>query len=711
MATAADDLVISSERALEKADEAAEDFEDLLVQMDTPVVSEIPDSLLREDELVDYLDFEIYTAKGEREEYIKKLARWQEVYDAPREEDAKKWPFKGAANLKVPVVKEVVNTLTSQLLQTILTPRPTWVLRNLAEEWDPFKGLLERFLDTAARREFDFNDVVEDWVLEGTKYGTSILEVGYDFEEQKRYIQSANGEEYIAKKEVVKDGPELFNVPLEDFFTRTYEQDIQDANWVAKRMRMSEPELKSRAMSGLFRKEEVKDLIIARRTDEDEDEVTEKHETLEEIEPTSREEYTVFEAWVSWNLDDGDDIETEILVYWVPETRAVLSARFHPFWHNKRPFVKFVYFPVEHRFYGEGICEQLEALQEEISEIHNQRLDNATLANIRGVVVRRMAKALKPGDTLYPGIVIEADDPVRDVMPFQMAEVYPSTYQNEQVARNYVERVSGVSEAQSAGAMPVTRTTATAQALLLQEGAKRFDQTIRKLREGIGDIGELVLRLYFQFGAGDKPVLWMGKKGEVVNGIFSLPKRASELGIGIEASAPTSRLNKEAQRQNSLALFNLMVQLYKEIIPLAAQMAPDELPAVVAGLVNSAKQFMFQVLEQFDVTNPEDVLAGLTVLQRVLPNPEDLGGMESFRSGEETARIFDQLGELEDLLRETPRGDNGGRTSAQSGEDLRRFLREQRISRSAGQGGAPSPFAARREGEPASEGGLRGGGG
>lgn len=670
----------------EMSEEMAEELQDLR-QMEQEVVGEIPSDLIDEDDLATYIDEELNLAEAERSGFVRRLAEWQEAYEAPPADSAKNWPIRNAANLTLPVIKEVVNTLVSSLLQTLIVPTPTWIIQDIAEEWSPFTSLLQKFMDIGAKRDLEFDDKVENWILEGTKYGTSVVEVGHEFIKKRQYIYTEDGTRAVPEDQV-DSGPRLWNIRLQDFYIPFHSISIQEAPWVAKKLRFNSRQLKERVRSSKFRKEAVANILEARLEDKA-DEVQEKHEEMEKTEPIERVRYPVFEVWLSWNLDDGDDAETEILAYWSPETMEFLSIRFNPFWHGERPFSVFKYFPVENRFYGQGICGQLEELQDEISTIHNQRIDNASMANLRMILTRKMSTSLMPGDPLYTGKIIEVDN-LDDIAPFQLSEIYGSTIQNEQITRGYVERLSGVDETQSVGGQPVTRTTATAQALLLQEGRKRFDQTIRNARDGVSRVGRLVLRTYFQFGAGEKPILWLGKKGQVLKGVFNLPKIASEQGLGIEAAAPTSKLNKEAQRQNSLALFNLMVQLYEKFLQLTSQVSPQAVPLVSGALVQAAKQFMFDVLEQFDVTNPEDVLVGLTVLERVLPSAEDFGGMEAFEGREETAQILNELERLESTLREEATGPEGRSEIPSLRGDLRRVLQDEGVLGGGGENGRTS---------------------
>jgi len=144
----------------------------------------------------------------------------------------------------------------------------------------------------------------------------------------------------------------------------------------------------------------------------------------------------------------------------------------------------------------------------------------------------------------------------------------------------------------------------------------------------------------------------MGERGRTVEAVFRLPRRVVELGLAVKVQAPTSLQNRQVKRENSIAMFNLLTTLYQQMIPLAQGLAPDALPEVVRSMVGGAQKFMGDVLETFDISDPEEALAGLTVLERLLPRAEDLGGLEAFSRGIESAEVLEKLSGLEGLLRE-----------------------------------------------------------
>lgn len=621
----------------------------------TPISAKIPDQIWNpiKDDVRNFVRDEIFLALSERSEFIRKLARWKLVYDAPMPEGPKTFPFFGASALTLPVVKEAVNTLVAQLVQATLTARPRWVLGDLAKEWESFVDEIETFLDIASDRDLELEDTAEPWIIEAAKMGTSVMEVGYEVIEKENYHITADGKSVYPKTIVEKDGPATFNMAIEDFLIRFGESKIDKAKWCGKRFRMSETPILDQEGNGRFDKgtwDKLKPKPAAQTTPD----TTQLQEQIEETEPMQRLEYVFYEIWTTFNIAPKGQKPrmTEIVVYYSEDLEQIVGRQFHPYWHGRRPFIKLGYFPVENRFYDQGLCEMLEQIQEAISTRYNQRSDNITLASLKVLLKRKGVRGLQPGDPLYSGKVIEVLDIHNDIRELQLSDVYPSTVNEELILRDYGDRLAGISEATSGSAQPVTRTTASAQLALLQEQAKRIDLTVRSIRKGLNKVGRQTIDLYFQFGVNGKGIAWMGKRGEIVEAVFRLPKRVVELGLAVKVQVPTSLQNRQVKRENSLAMYNLLLNMHKELLPLVQVLTPEGLPSVVQAMVKGSQKFLGDVLETFDISDPEEALAGLTVLERLLPRPEDMGGLEAFTESVASAEVLEKLSGLESLLRE-----------------------------------------------------------
>jgi hypothetical protein len=631
--------------------------------------------------LITYLNDELSQAESERSEFIRKIARWEEAYQAPMPDAPKHFPIYNASNLTMPVIKEAVNTLAAQLVQATDTARPRWILKQLAKEWDPFIDRVERFLDLASDRDMNLSPVMTDWIVECTKLGTSILEIPWEVDERKIYKYDESGKRSYPSKVVLKDGPSPRHIPLTRFWIRFHERDIQKARWCATEVEMSEVELREGERHKKFHSID-KVLGVEKTTTDAQEDV---QESIEKTKPVKRN-HSIFIVWLSWDID-GDNTFEETKLYFHRDTSTLIGEFFNPYWHARRPFVKIGYFPHPNRFYDEGLCEMLEQIQIAISEGANKRADNAALANLKMFLKRKTVRNLQPGDPLYSGKIIEVNDPSGDVRELQMSEIYPSTINEERLLQSRAERVAGTNEGIAGAAMPVTRTTASAQIALLQEQAKRIDLTVRSLRRGQQEIGWYALQLYSQFGTQGKAVAWMGRNGIEIDAVFRLPRRVLEIGMSLHAQTPTSMQNKQVQRENKIALFNLLLQLHKELFALVAPFAPETIPVVAAGAIKGAQKFMGDVLRTFEETDPEGILASLSVLEKILPQMENLGGnLGDVERGVQVADLLDRLASLEQLAEEAEASAEGSRGITNGRGDRTRLSAPQGISAGNGSG-------------------------
>lgn len=600
------------------------------------------------EEIQSFLIDELSTAEGERSGFMRNVARWQEAYAAPMSEKPKHFPIYNASNLIMPVIKESVNTLTAQLVQATDTARPRWIFKDLAKEWDPFIDSVEKFLDMASDRDMNLSVPFTDWIVECGQLGTSLLEVPWEVDERKIYKYDETGKRCYPSRVILKDGPDPRHVPLQKFWIRFNERDVQRARWISTELEFSEADL--RRGSARAKLHSI-DKILAAGEKRSTDIVTKVQEKIENTAPIKRN-HTIHKVWLSWDID-GDGVLEETMLYFHRETNLLVGEYFNPYWHGKRPFVKIGFFPRPDRFYDEGLCEMLEQLQSGISAMANKRADNAGIANAKMFLKRRTVRNFMPGDPLYSGKIIEVNDPLSDVRELPISDVYPSTVQEEALLQQRVERVAGTNEGVAGAAMPVTRTTASAQIALLQEQAKRIDLTVRDIRRGMGEVGNLTLQLYGQFGTQGKSVAWLGEKGYEVEAVLRMPRRLKELGMALHAQTPTSMQNKQVQRENKLALFNLLMQLHERVFPLAQAFAPPEtLPMVATGAIQGAQKFMSDIFRLFEEPDPEGVLASLAVLERVLPRMENLGGMDDLERGVQVADILDRVSGLERIAGE-----------------------------------------------------------
>lgn len=597
-----------------------------------------PDVKLTDDQrsrLAAYLDRELSLCESERDPYIRKLARLKYKYRTEYPEHPKDWPIANASQITIPVIKTAVDTIEGRLFQTVAAAEPLARYKTEDEQFTDFAFDFEEFMRLYTVDYLDFTDTVLDpHVKETVILGTSVLEVTNWKDQKSMGVWDPSTSEYIKETLTCHSGPTIFHFPIEDFWIRPGYQDHQKAPWCGKELRLTWTELKDMAFSGELNKDFIARIARFQETHGDTSPIQNVDEYLEKFRPNYTELYHIFELAVRWDVD-GDGLDEELILYYHKPSRTILRVKFNNFYKGRRPWIVTRYKLIPHRFYGEGLAEGLEHLQDEISTIHNQRIDNATIVNLRIILVAKLIQGMRPGDRLWSGKIVKVGNVKEDVGTLQMGEVYPSTVQNETIAQSYVHQLSGAGEAAMGQAQPVSRTTATAQMALLEELNRRFDKPLRNIRKTVREVHRHLSDLFMEQGTGGLADQWLGPvRGRRVEGFLQLPPELINRKLKVQVSATRSSNNREIEFQTQVAVMNLIIQQGQQMLALVQNIAPQATAMIAYELVKTIRPVFRKVMAYADAGDPDQAVAVLDVLERVLRPPEDMGGMAAARQAE-----------------------------------------------------------------------------
>lgn len=568
----------------------------------------------QETRLIDYLSYELDTAESERQGFIDKLVEEIEAYEAPAR-PTKNFPWRGAANMTVPIIGSSVDTTFPRLHSTVFGSS-TYIS---IEEWPA--GLADHakawqdMLQWIMENELDIERVADSWIMEGVIHGTSVLKVTWERLEEVTRSYDEDGNIIKSDRRVIKNQPVLEHVALENFYIPFTARSIQDADWCAHRIETTYGKLLTREENGLYKNV---DRIIY-NTQVDSTTYTRAREEIEDTRPMPSDVYEIFEVWLRFDLDNNGR-ETPLLVTYHKGTRTLLRVQLHPYIHKRKPFREFVYFPRHDRFYGMGLARQLMPLQEEISTIHNQRLDNSTIANTRMWKVVAGSRADHSFQGAAPGMKVLVDD-LDELDAIPMGDVGQSTFQDETVALQYVQQRSGIAD--FTGGIDFGkgggRQTATQTVAMMQEARTRFNWTLQQIRAAIADIAKLVTDLYQQFGSGDqeKFELVLGEKADLVLELLSGGESLSDSPVSavmaLQVTASSASMNKAIEQQNLLALMQMMqgltMQFEMPLIQLIMNpQTPQPLREYALEKIEGTRALMRRIMETSDVRNAAEIL-------------------------------------------------------------------------------------------------------
>lgn len=593
----------------------------------------------QEAKLCQYLADEIEAARNERWPYMEKFRRLRLKYRTKFPEISKDWPIANASQLTVPIIKTAVNTLSSRLYQTVMAADPLVSVRTEDPQFQDFAYSHEKFLKLYNEEKIDLEDILDIGVTETISLGTSVFEVTNAREFRSLAKWDGLLQKYTKSHVEIHNGPIVYNVPIEDFWIRPAYHNHQTAPWCGKVLRLTWSQIKDMAASGELDPEKIDKLwnFNVAAGDRNEGEVRSAEEKIESFTPRDRDEFAIYELAVRWDVD-GDALDEELIVYYHEDSKTLLRRKHSGFKKGRRPWVVMRYVRIPFRFYAEGLAETLEQLQEEISTIHNQRIDNASIANLQIILVTKLIRGLSPGDRLWTGKIVKVSDVVKDVGTLRLGETYPSTVQAENMTMQYIREVGGVGEVAAGTAQPVSRTTATAQMAMLEELNRRFDKILKGMRKAVKEIHIHEADLFQQQGTGGLAERWLGTiQGRQYEQYLQLPDETLQSRVKIQMKSTRSTVNREVEFQSQIAVMNLMIQVGQQVMQLGQQFAPQAMGVLAHEMVAALRPVVKKVFQYADAGDPDKAVSVLAVLERLLPAPEDMGGMAAAQAGENAA--------------------------------------------------------------------------
>jgi len=584
--------------------------------LDAAAQAQWPPMLELEPEVEERLNFwieeEIRRAWTEREGLLEDWTNWQKQYWATPASKEKNFPFRRAANIVVPLTAIAVEAVHARIMNTLFTVEPFWSVRPQAKAWINTAPFFEEFLQTEAMNPtgLDVYKFSNHSMMELIKLGTCIGKSGYERITKKALDPRSDGtiEDRFVE---VRNSATLEYVPLANFLIRIGEFDPQTSPWCGEEHVFTWAQLKNLAAnkrimaSKLIKIKDFWTSSEAGRTAGDAQTLKDEVDKLSNQEPIWNEDFKTQEIWATFDID-GDGFDEEIVVDYHYESRTILSIRSNWYSDLHRPYRSAVYVTVEGRFYGIGVGKQNEQFQSEVTTIHRQRLDNATLANMRMLVLKKTT-GYGPKEPIFPGKMWFADDP-KDIQVLQLSEVYNSAFANEDVLVRYSEKRTGVNEVLLGLPQQGTPGTATGDLARIAEGNKRFDLVLRNIRRFLSLLGQDVAANYQQFGDQQRHWLMLGEDGVFVEQVLNMPPQLVRDGALIELTASSSIVNRQVEQQNWISLFTVISSYYDRIIQLGQLFGDETLALVARRAVIASDEAARRLFDTFGIVETERLL-------------------------------------------------------------------------------------------------------
>lgn len=598
-----------------------------------------------EKEIITYLRDQIMNHKMERNDWVQELMDMQKSYWAKPNTERRTFPFVGASNIIIPLNAIAVESTHARLMMTLFGVDPFLNCKTVSDldlGLDPITQLpqtiqdaevpLEDFLSHELIFKMDARRIFGDCSLDMIKFGTVWGKSGYERVVKKAVVENTAGQEEEIRV-IIKDGATIDRVPLANFIMPFYSQNPQLAPWCGEIHTDTKNYIRQASVDGFFKKDTYKKLenwiIVSTTGNNQERKFEHQKEILENQQPVWPQRLDWYEFWLSWDVD-GDGRDEEIVIHYHYDSNFIMSARYNWYRDLHRPYRYGNYFPVEGRWAGIGICRQNEQFQKEITVLHRQRLDNATLANIRMLKIHKLS-GYGPGEPVFPGKLWFVDD-MTHIDSVQMGDVYQSSFANEQATLLYSQQRTGINELTLGQPSQGTPGTATDAMARLQESKLKFDFTFANYKEFIGQLVLDSLVNMAQFGVRSKQYFDVVSKGYLVKNVLALDPVQIRDSLLFEISVSGQNGNRVLDRQSWKEIAGILSQYYQGQMQFAQVLqSPQLIQTISSKAMLSINEVMRQLLQTYDVRNLDRII--ISEIEGILRNGQTQPGNSGIITG------------------------------------------------------------------------------
>lgn len=560
-----------------------------------------------------------------------KLPKWRKQYLGIPEQMTRNFPFPNAANTVVQVVGETVDTMVARVMGLIYATHPLWVFQNYAKSdstddkkaHEAQKYVLEQFMDIVGFEpyELDLQRIEAEWFTDAAKLGTGFVKLSVE-QNIEAVVTGYTEAKIKGHEQTMYDGPRVSKLRHEDVYVDPSYHTLDLAPFVAVKRTLKRVELEERGFTEVYDKKVVESILSS--PDRSSPDANVQQELQDQgisngSRPDTTAEWDVYECYFYYWA--GNPKRKYRLIYtYHRRTKTVLRKVFNFMPKNQLPVKRAKLGYRTDGMYGHGYAELLESYQEELSTTHNQRLDNATVANVRALRVSPRARSLDANMELYPAALLVGEKD--EIEAIQVGDVYPSTFKNEEMTLGLVARRAGISPAVSGagtGGMMKKPAVYSAQGTLavMQENNSVVGFATSEFRHAHVQLGSSLVGMYAKFGVGDRGEMF-GLDSERLDEALELFNK-NRMRIPLRAS--TAALNKEVDKQTGMLMAGLLQRHYTATGQLMQAISnpvlPEQTRTYFVRVIQSADQFHKRILKDFGYEQPD-----IFVPDPKLPDPE-----------------------------------------------------------------------------------------
>jgi hypothetical protein len=547
------------------------------------------------------------------------IVKWRKAYEAAPAQETREFPWHNASNLVVPVVAIHSDTLLARVMSAVMKTRPMWIVKALGDFQktmpEGMTASLESFLGFVGLEpsELDLYRVYHEWFGEAIRLGTGVLKCPWMKDVEDVFGPAGDMSAKDAWTQLIRyEGPRPEKLKFENFKCPVNAATIEAMDFKYDVIQLNRYALEERKFRKVYDSVAVQYVLAQPDRTSNVGQVQAQKEQDAKVKTVggSFAEWDICECHFRYRVDA--EHFTRLIVFYHEKSDQILRSFYH--YYPDEIYIAARLFFRDDMFHGMGFGEILLPFQEEISEIHNQRRDNMTVANSKMWAVDPDSK-LHKGYRTYPSAMLPAKQTTGqlEISPLEFGTPVQGEIDSERLSLELAEKRSGVSPPmQGSGAGTNTKRgiyTAMGTLSLLQEGNTRTDLNITDIRYAHTRLGRLLCREYGSFGVGEERV---AQFGEAAGKIKEALDAIAEGKMAIPVYASTASVNREVEKQSDLMLTGVMDKYHQGITMMLQSinnpMTPEPIKKYVAEAIVASRYLMNSVLRHFDRDEVERLL-------------------------------------------------------------------------------------------------------
>jgi len=408
----------------------------------------------------------------------------------------------------------------------------------------------------------------------------------------------------------VVDGIVAQALPMRDLKYPAGYSELRDLPWWSRTMRWTKMMLEVERVNGNY---EFTNKLI--KAEEPIDDKQREAQVRAGEEPDEMNRIMGNEVYLWYDLKGNGEYRRYIATVHL-DTKEIL--RFEDDTYPRWALSLFRYGPRDYGINGLGVMEMTRPFDEALYALYNTLVDNFKIATMQCFKSNKQSNITNK-TKIYPGKIFQLDNPVEDLVAMPMGQPFNLNPQFIAMIQQLGERRAGISDYSLGRESSVGRGgTATGTLALIQEGQRRFDLTIRDVREQMDDVGDFHLRMIHKRMNRRVPYMIMGENGKWIEEFLKMPALPPFLALGVKSSMSHVAQNKEIEKQDAMATFQLLEKYYQGVVNLMGimpQMPDPSMQQVVLKIMKASGEKVKRVLECYGEMVPEeyaDVTEALT---------------------------------------------------------------------------------------------------